>query len=99
MFVCIIEFGYMVKIMFEFEKWNCKVIGFSVDSVVDYNKWVEDIVDVVGVKFSYLMIVDFDFKVVKFYNMLFEDVGFLLEGCIVVDNFIVWMVFVIGLDK
>ncbi len=97
--VCTTELGYMAKIMPEFEKRNCKIIGLSVDSVADHNKWAEDIADVAGTKPSYPMIADSDLKVAKLYNMLPEDAGSSSEGRTAVDNLTVRTVFVIGPDK
>src|SRR5216683_394718 len=40
--VCTTELGYMAGLKPEFEKRNCKIIGISVDSVPDHEKWAKD---------------------------------------------------------
>ena len=46
--VCTTELGYMAKIQPEFEKRNTKIIGLSIDSAGDHDKWLQDVVDVGG---------------------------------------------------
>src|SRR3546814_18921626 len=41
--VCTTELGYMAKLQPEFTKRNVKIIGLSVDSVEDHEKWSKDI--------------------------------------------------------
>lgn len=83
----------------EFDKCNIKVIGVFVDLVEDYGKWKVDIEKFGGVLVNFLMIDDIDLIVVKVYDMFFVDYYLLIEGCILVYLVMVWIVFIIGLDK
>src|SRR5437899_8099253 len=68
--VCTTELGYMASIKPEFDKRNVKIIGLSVDSVEDNEKWSGDIADTQGHAPNYPIISDGDFAVAKLYNML-----------------------------
>src|SRR5438034_1121360 len=46
--VCTTELGYMAGLKPEFEKRNCKIVGLSVDSVPDHQKWSKDIEETQG---------------------------------------------------
>ena len=46
--VCTTELGYMAKIKHEFDKRGVKLIGISVDSVDDHQRWKQDIKDATG---------------------------------------------------
>src|SRR5262249_10938617 len=46
--VCTTELGYMAGLKPEFEKRNCKILGLSVDSVGDHQKWSKDIEETQG---------------------------------------------------
>ncbi|EAR20482.1 redoxin domain-containing protein [Nitrococcus mobilis] len=37
------QLGYMAGLKPELEKRNCKIVGLSVDSVSDHQKWLKDI--------------------------------------------------------
>ncbi len=41
--VCTTELGYMARLKPEFDKCSCKIIGVSIDSVEDHNRWMLDI--------------------------------------------------------
>lgn len=71
--VCTTELGYMGQIQKEFEKRNCKILGLSIDSVEDHNKWKNDIEEVSGVKIDYPLISDSNLSVAKLFNMLPSD--------------------------
>ena len=71
--VCTTELGYMGQIQKEFEKRNCKILGLSIDSVEDHNKWKNDIEEVSGVKIDYPLISDSNLNVAKLFNMLPSD--------------------------
>jgi alkyl hydroperoxide reductase subunit AhpC len=68
--VCTTELGYMAKLKPEFEKRNVKIIGLSVDSVEDHNKWVGDIEETQGTAVNYPLIGDPDLAIAKLYGML-----------------------------
>ena len=46
--VCTTELGYMAKIKPEFDRRNVKIIGLSVDSTGDHEKWASDIEETQG---------------------------------------------------
>lgn len=97
--VCTTELGYMAKLLPEFEKRNCKVIGLSVDSVDSHLSWEKDIEETQGAKVTYPMIGDTDLNVAKLYEMLPEETAGTSEGRTPADNATVRSVFVIGPDK
>jgi alkyl hydroperoxide reductase subunit AhpC len=68
--VCTTELGYMARLKPEFDKRNTKVIGLSVDSVDDHNKWMGDIKETQGYAPNYPLIGDSDLKVAKLYDMI-----------------------------
>src|SRR5262249_11357806 len=71
--VCTTELGYMAGLKPEFDKRNCKIIGISVDSVPDHEKWSKDIQETQGHAVSYPLIGDPELKVAKAYDMLPEE--------------------------
>src|SRR5438445_10410304 len=97
--VCTTELGYMAGLQSELEKRNCKIIGLSVDPVVDHAKWAPDIERTQGHKVTYPMIGDPELKVAKLYGMLPATTGSTSEGRTAADNATVRTVFVIGPDK
>ena len=97
--VCTTELGYMAGLHAEFAKRNCKIIGLSVDTVADHNKWAADIEETQGHKVTYPMIGDPKLKIAKLYDMLPAEAGESCEGRTAVNNQTVRTVFVIGPDK
>src|SRR5262249_13240499 len=97
--VCTTELGYMAGLQAEFEKRNCKIIGLSVDSVTDHEKWKADIENTQGHKVTYPMIGDSDLKIAKLYGMLPAEAGESCEGRTAANNATVRTVFMIGPDK
>src|SRR6266851_545177 len=97
--VCTTELGYMAGLKPEFEKRNCKIIGISVDSVPDHEKWSKDIEETQGHAVNYPLIGDPELKVAKAYDMLPENAGSTAQGRTAADNATVRSVFVIGPDK
>src|SRR5829696_7549955 len=71
--VCTTELGYMAKIQPEFDKRNVKVIGLSVDSAGDHERWARDIEETQGQAPNYPIIGDADYAVSKLYEMLPAD--------------------------
>ncbi|MDQ1539383.1 MAG: thioredoxin-dependent peroxiredoxin [Actinomycetota bacterium] len=88
--VCTTELGYVARIKPEFDKRNTKVIGLSVDSVEDHQKWASDIEETQGSKVNFPMIGDPDRKVADLYDMIHPNAS---------DTFTVRSVFVVGPDK
>src|SRR5919206_3002712 len=72
--ICTTELGYMAKIKPEFEKRGVKIIGLSVDPIVNHEKWAQDIQETQGTAPNYPIIGDSEFEVSKLYGMLPEDV-------------------------
>lgn len=97
--VCTTELGYMAKIQPEFEKRNTKIIGLSIDSAGDHDKWLQDVVEVGGSPVNYPIIADTDLNVAKLYSMFPADETGTAEGRTAMTNATVRSVFVIGPDK
>jgi alkyl hydroperoxide reductase subunit AhpC len=97
--VCTTELGYMAKIQPEFEKRNTKIIGLSIDSAGDHDKWLQDVADVGGSPVNYPVIADTNLTVAKLYNMLAVDETGTAENRTAMTNATVRTVFVVGPDK
>jgi alkyl hydroperoxide reductase subunit AhpC len=97
--VCTTELGVVAKLKPEFEKYNCKVIGLSVDSVEDHRRWANDIKDATGYAPNFPLIGDRDLKVAKLYGMLPASVQGESGARTAADNATVRSVFLIGPDK
>ena len=97
--VCTTELGYVAKMVPEFQKRNCKVIGLSVDPVDSHLKWEGDIEETQGHKVTYPMIGDPELKVAKLYDMLPAEEGTTSEGRTAANNATVRTVFIVGPDK
>ena len=96
--VCTTEFGAVAQLAPEFEKRNTKVLGVSVDSVDDHQKWKRDIEKVAGAPANFPIIDDTSLEVSKLYNMLPAD-AYLPDGRTPADSATVRTVFIIGPDK
>src|SRR3984957_9963595 len=97
--ICTTELGYMAKIKPEFDLRNVKIIGLSVDSTGDHERWAADIAETQGTAPNYPIIADNDFNVAKLYGMLPADVSGDAKSRTPADNQTVRNVFVIGPDK
>jgi alkyl hydroperoxide reductase subunit AhpC len=97
--VCTTELGYVAKLGNEFRKRNTKVLGLSVDTVQDHERWIHDIEETQGHRVDYPLVGDPELKVAKAYDMLPEEAGETCEGRTPADNATVRSVFVIGPDK
>ncbi len=97
--VCTTELGYMARIKPEFDRRNVKIIGLSVDSSEDHERWAKDIEETQGTAPNYPIIGDADYHVSKLYGMLPADVSGDAKGRTPADNQTVRNVFVIGPDK
>ena len=97
--VCTTELGAMGRMIPEFQRRHCKVIGLSVDPLDDHKRWSRDIEDVSGYSPTYPLIADRHLKVSKLYGMLPADAGEESEGRSPADNQTVRNVFVIGPDR
>lgn len=96
--VCTTELGYMAGLQPEFEKRNTKIIGLSVDSVENHDKWAQDIEETQGHYPKYPMIGDTDLNVAKLYDMLpAEEKG--SDGRTPANNATVRSVFIVSPTK
>ena len=88
--VCTTELGAVAKLKAEWDKRNVKVIGLSVDSVEDHDKWKGDIEETQGVGLNYPLIGDPERAVAQKYDMIHPNAD---------NTLTVRSVFVIGPDK
>ncbi|MBX3269339.1 MAG: peroxiredoxin [Sandaracinaceae bacterium] len=96
--VCTTEFGAVARLASEFEKRNTKVMGVSVDSVEDHQKWKRDIEAFAGAPANFPIIDDTSLTVAKLYDMLPAD-AYLPDGRTPAHSATVRTVFIIGPDK
>ncbi len=97
--VCTTELGYMAKIKPEFEKRNVKIIGLSVDTASDHERWAKDIEETQGTAPNYPIVADSDFSIAKSYGMLSAETSGDPAERTAADNQTVRNVFVVGPDK
>jgi alkyl hydroperoxide reductase subunit AhpC len=97
--VCATELAYVAKLHGEFEKRDCKVIGLSVDTVEDHQRWSADIEELAGTKLNYPLIADDSLSIAKLFDMLPATDGDSSEGRTAADNQTVRSVFLVGPDK
>ena len=97
--VCTTELGYMAKIKPEFERRGVKIIGLSVDSAADHERWAADIAETQGQAPNYPIIADADLRVSKLYGMLPASVEGDPRERTPADNQTVRNVFVVGPDR
>jgi alkyl hydroperoxide reductase subunit AhpC len=97
--VCTTELGSMAKLKHEFDKRGVKMIGISVDSVDDHQRWKNDIKDVTGAQVNYPMIGDSNLTVAKLYGMIHPNASGDAKGRTAADNQTVRNVLIIGPDK
>ena len=88
--VCTTELGRLAKLKSEFDKRNVKVIGLSVDSVADHEKWAQDIEETQGCALNFPLLGDPDRKVANLYDMIHPNAN---------DTMTVRSVFVIDPNK
>jgi alkyl hydroperoxide reductase subunit AhpC len=96
--VCTTEFGVVAKLAPEFAKRNTKVMGISVDSVEDHQKWKKDIATFAGAPADFPIIDDTSLVIAKLYDMLPAD-AYLPDGRTPANTATVRTVFIIGPDK
>ncbi len=96
--VCTTEFGAVAQLAPEFAKRNTKVMGVSVDSVKDHQRWKEDIASFAGVPADFPIIDDSSLTVAKLYDMLPAE-AHMPDGRTAKDSATVRTVFVIDPNK
>lgn len=68
--VCTTELGYIAKIKPEFDKRQVKVIGLSVDSLEEHERWIEDINATQDTTINFSIISDPSMTIAKLYDMV-----------------------------
>ena len=96
--VCTTEFGAAAQLADEWAKRNTKVIGVSVDSAADHQKWKGDIEHVANASVGFPIVADVGLEVSKLYDMLPAE-AYLPDGRTPADSATVRSVFIIGPDK
>lgn len=97
--VCTTEFGAVAQLAPEFAKRNTKVIGVSVDSVEEHQKWKRDIETFAQAPADFPIIDDTSLTVSKAYDMLPADYYLPGEGRTPANTATVRSVYIIGPDK
>jgi alkyl hydroperoxide reductase subunit AhpC len=97
--ICTTELGYMAKIKPEFDRRGVRIVGLSVDSTGDHERWAADIAETQGAAPNYPLIGDDDFHVARLYGMLPANTSGDATARTPADNQTVRNVFVIGPDK
>ena len=97
--ICTTELGYMAKLKPEFDRRGVKVIGLSVDTTENHDRWAADIEETQGTRPNFPMISDTDFNVSKLYGMLPDNTSGDPKDRTPADNQTVRNVFVVGPDK
>jgi alkyl hydroperoxide reductase subunit AhpC len=96
--VCTTEFGAVAQLVPEFAKRNTKVMGVSVDSVEEHQKWKRDIEAFSGAEADFPIIDDTSLQVSKLYDMLPAG-AYLPDNRTPANTATVRTVFIIGPDK
>ncbi len=96
--ICTTEFGAVARLTGEFAKRNTKVMGISVDSVDDHQKWKKDIETFAGAPADFPIVDDSSLTVAKAFDMLPAE-AYLPDGRTAADSATVRTVFIIGPDK
>lgn len=97
--VCTTEFGAVAQLAAEWKKRNTRVIGVSVDSVADHEKWKRDIETFGGAPAEFPIIDDVSLTVSKAYDMLPADYYLPTEGRAPAHSATVRTVYIIGPDR
>src|ERR1700751_693845 len=84
--VCTTELGYLAGLKPELAKRNCKILGLSVDSVSDHERWAKDIQETQGHALNYPLIGDQDMHVAKLYDMLHPNASGAAKDRSAADN-------------
>lgn len=97
--VCTTEFGAVAQLAPEWAKRKTKVIGVSVDSVEDHQKWKRDIEAFGGASADFPIIDDTDLTVSKAFDMLPAEFYLPEAGRTPANTATVRSVYIIGPDK
>lgn len=85
--VCTTELGEASRLKEEFAKRNVKMIGLSVDPLVDHVGWSKDIHETQGQKLNFPLLADADRKVATLYDMIHPkaDNTFTVRSVFIID--------------
>jgi alkyl hydroperoxide reductase subunit AhpC len=97
--ICTTELGYVAGLKPEFDKRNCKIIGLSVDSVEDHERWLKDIEETQGHAVNYPLIGDSSLQVAKLYDMIHPNADEDAKARSALDKATIRSVFIISPDK
>ena len=97
--VCTTEFGAVAQLAPEWAKRKTKVIGVSVDSVEDHQKWKRDIEAVAGSPADFPIIDDTSLTVSKAYDMLPAEFYLPEANRTPANSATVRTVYIVGPDK
>ncbi|MFP1643713.1 peroxiredoxin [Pontitalea aquivivens] len=97
--VCTTEFGAVAQLAGEWARRNTKVVGVSVDSVADHQKWKRDIEAFGGAPADFPIIDDTSLTVAKAFDMLPAEYYLPTEGRTPANTATVRTVYIIGPDK
>ena len=97
--VCTTEFGAVAQLSAEFARRGTKVIGVSVDTVQDHEKWQRDIEAFGGAPADFPIIDDSSLVVAKAYDMLEADYYLPSAGRTPAHSATVRTVYIVGPDK
>ncbi len=97
--VCTTEFAAVAQLAAQWKKRSTKVIGVSVDSVTDHDKWKRDIESFGGAPADFPIIDDTSLSVAKAYDMLPAEHYLPAEGRTPANTATVRTVYIIGPDK
>lgn len=95
--ICTTEIGMMARLQSEFDKRNTRIIGHSIDRMVEHMRWLEDIRQLHDVHVQFPIIADEGLEVAKLYEMLPAEAAPGIRTP--ADNATVRSVFIIGPDK
>jgi thioredoxin-dependent peroxiredoxin len=97
--VCTTELGYMARMHHEFRQRNAKLLGISIDSVENHQRWKADIADIMGVDVRFPMIGDPLLEVAKLFGLIHPNAEGDSDTRTATDNFTARSLFVIGPDR
>jgi alkyl hydroperoxide reductase subunit AhpC len=97
--VCTTEFGAVAQLAQEWARRDTKVLGVSVDSVADHDKWKRDIEAFGGAPAEFPIIDDTSLTVAKAFDMLPADYYLPTEGRAPAHTATVRTVYIIGPDR
>ncbi len=96
--VCTTEMGALAALEPEFTARGCKLIGLSIDSAADHDRWLDEVERSQGHPVRFPLIADEDLAIAKQLGMLPAAAAGTAAGRSAADNATVRTVFIIGPD-